>query len=32
MEREVILTRIFNAPRELVFRAWTERDHLIKWW
>jgi uncharacterized protein YndB with AHSA1/START domain len=32
MEREVILTRIFNAPRELVFRAWTEREHLIKWW
>ena len=32
MEREVILTRVFNAPRELVFKALTEREHLIKWW
>ena len=32
MEREVMITRVFNAPRELVFRAWTEREHLIKWW
>jgi uncharacterized protein YndB with AHSA1/START domain len=32
MEREVIITRVFNAPRELVFKAFTEREHLIKWW
>lgn len=26
-----IISRTFDAPRELVFRAWTERDHLAKW-
>lgn len=29
---EVNLTRIFVAPRELVWRAWTEPEHLMKWW
>lgn len=24
--------RVFEAPRDLVFRAWTERDHLAQWW
>jgi uncharacterized protein YndB with AHSA1/START domain len=24
--------RVFNAPRELVFRAWTEPEHVSKWW
>jgi len=31
-EAEVHLTRIFDAPRELVFRTWTEPKHLAKWW
>jgi uncharacterized protein YndB with AHSA1/START domain len=31
-EREVILTRVFDAPRELVFQAWTEPAHLAQWW
>lgn len=26
------ITRTFDAPRDLVFRVWTERDHLVKWW
>jgi uncharacterized protein YndB with AHSA1/START domain len=30
--REIVTTRVFDAPRELVFRAWTEPDHLMKWW
>src|SRR5688500_3673386 len=30
-DREVQVVREFNAPRELVFRAWTEPD-LIKQW
>jgi uncharacterized protein YndB with AHSA1/START domain len=30
--REVTITRIFDAPRELVFRAWTEKEHLARWW
>jgi uncharacterized protein YndB with AHSA1/START domain len=25
------LTRLFDAPRELVFRAWTEAGHLRRW-
>lgn len=29
---ELIITRIFNAPRELVFEAWTQAEHLAKWW
>lgn len=32
MERELTLTRIFDAPRELVFQAWTDPEHLAKWW
>jgi uncharacterized protein YndB with AHSA1/START domain len=29
--RELVITRIFEAPRELVFRAWTEDEHLKQW-
>jgi uncharacterized protein YndB with AHSA1/START domain len=25
---ELVITRVFNAPRELVFRVWSEVDHL----
>jgi uncharacterized protein YndB with AHSA1/START domain len=31
-EREIVLTRVFDAPRELVFRVWTEPAHLARWW
>lgn len=31
-EREIVVTRVFDAPRELVFRAWTEQEHVEKWW
>ena len=31
-ERELVITRIFDAPRELVFRAWTEPDRAARWW
>ena len=31
-ERELVITRIFDAPRRLVFKAWTEPDHLVRWW
>ena len=30
--REFTLTRTFDAPRELVFRAWTDPDRLAAWW
>lgn len=28
---EFVITRVFNAPRELVFDAWTRLEHLNKW-
>jgi uncharacterized protein YndB with AHSA1/START domain len=31
-EREVIITRIFNAPARLVFEAWTKPELLKRWW
>ena len=31
-EREIVVTRLFNAPRELVFAAFTEREHVVNWW
>jgi uncharacterized protein YndB with AHSA1/START domain len=30
--RNLIITRTFHAPRELVFRAWTDPAHLPQWW
>ncbi len=30
-ENELVITRILNAPRELVYRLWTEAAHLKKW-
>lgn len=31
-EREIMVTRVFDAPRNLVFEAWTKDEHLSKWW
>jgi uncharacterized protein YndB with AHSA1/START domain len=31
-DREIVIERIVNAPRELVWRAWTEADQIAKWW
>lgn len=30
-DREVFITRVFDAPRELVFKAWTDPVHLARW-
>ncbi len=30
--QEFLLRREFNAPREIVFKAWTEAEHLANWW
>jgi len=30
--REIRLTRVFDAPREAVWKAWTEPDQLARWW
>jgi uncharacterized protein YndB with AHSA1/START domain len=29
---EIVSSRVINAPREIVFRAWTDRALLSKWW
>jgi uncharacterized protein YndB with AHSA1/START domain len=31
-DRELIITRVLNAPRELVFDAFTDPNHIVKWW
>ena len=31
-ERELTITRVFDAPRALVFKAWTDAAHLAQWW
>lgn len=31
-ERELVVTRILDAPRALVFKAWTEPDRAARWW
>ena len=31
-ERKVVLIRILDAPRELVWEAWTNPKHLAQWW
>lgn len=30
-ERELRVTRVFDAPRELVFRLWTQAEHFARW-
>lgn len=31
-DREIVLTRDFNAPRELLWKAWTDPEQVVKWW
>ena len=31
-DRELAVTRIIPAPRALVFAAWTDPDHVARWW
>ena len=31
-EKEMTLTRILSAPRDIVFKAWTDPEQLEKWW
>jgi len=28
----IIMTRVLNAPRALVWKAWTEPEHIVRWW
>lgn len=31
-DREVVMVRVFDAPRELVFEAHTSCEHMKRWW
>ncbi|HTQ75576.1 MAG TPA: SRPBCC domain-containing protein [Burkholderiales bacterium] len=31
-DREIAATRVLDAPRELVWKAWTDPEHIAKWW
>ncbi len=31
-DREILITRVFDAPRALVFAAWTKPEHVARWW
>ena len=30
-DQQLVIARVFDAPRELVFRAWTDPDQVAKW-
>ena len=32
MADELKITRTFDAPRDLVWKAWTEPDRMMRWW
>ena len=32
VNHEILITRTFDAPRDLVWKAWTDPKHLIHWW
>ena len=31
-EQEFVIAREFDAPRDLVWKAWTDKDRLAQWW
>ncbi len=31
-DREVVMTRMINAPREMVYKVWTDPEHVFRWW
>jgi uncharacterized protein YndB with AHSA1/START domain len=31
-DREIVISRVVDAPRELVWQAWTDPSHVIHWW
>jgi uncharacterized protein YndB with AHSA1/START domain len=31
-DREIVITRVFNAPRPIVFQAFTDPKHVDYWW
>lgn len=31
-KRDLVITRLFDAPIELVWKAWTDPQHVMRWW
>jgi uncharacterized protein YndB with AHSA1/START domain len=31
-DREIVIERVFDAPRTLVFETWTKPEHVTHWW
>ena len=31
-DREIVISRVFDAPRELVWDAWTDPAKVVRWW
>ena len=31
-DREIVIDRVVDAPRDVVWEAWTQREHLDRWW
>jgi uncharacterized protein YndB with AHSA1/START domain len=31
-DREIVMERLLDAPRELVWKVWTEQEHIDRWW
>jgi uncharacterized protein YndB with AHSA1/START domain len=31
-DREIVITRVFDAPPELVWKAWTDPERIVLWW
>lgn len=31
-DRVLLITRLIDAPRPLVFKAWTQPEHVARWW
>ena len=31
-DREIVITRLIDAPVARVWRAWTDNDEIVKWW
>jgi uncharacterized protein YndB with AHSA1/START domain len=32
IDRQLVVTRVIDAPRRLVFKAWIEPEHVARWW
>ncbi|NVB80857.1 MAG: ATPase [Kofleriaceae bacterium] len=32
LDREIVITRVFDAPRALVFKLFTQAEHICQWW